>query len=566
VGRGHSRRTNRKVSKDLITAYGKGSPKRLKAELLRGEALKAKLARGEDISPEDEAWLLETDKTGETLNKLKTLTADGLALISLDNNGKATYFKNLKTGEEDDDPAGAGGHVEVPFTPRMLKHIDIVDENQKTIVAETIHESAIAALESGGTEINITTLNGHSTAEALLAVEIRGVFRKTGELPPNLADQMQKRGWNITVPITASDLQAFERQKLRQRHDAKLFDLLLQAKESNRFTLLQHSAHIKQILRSAHKFVLTDDAAIRIAEAIRAYPEMLADNSQFAIPPFETTWIEMPLRNFQRKLIGENQEIDDRSDRTIGYLIHKDRVYVAGENEDLDAMMMPFSYGLNTPSTFEEEQRACKYFGVSRAQLDSFLWGHTVFKELRSGYMRSLRRQHSLRLEYTDETLARATEAQLKVGNSLYVGAAGDLRNILGILLAMNQPTKYLRTSDVPHRRKMTAKGPRVYMAHSVIEFDLNKKPIRQLLRRNMEKGTHASPRWHQVKGHFCHDSKGRGETGCIHDGGLAWVELEPRKWECQECGGKRWWREYPEGRGDAAIGFVQSQHLVKAA
>ncbi len=109
---------------------------------------------------------------------------------------------------------------------------------------------------------------------------------------------------------------------------------------------------------------------------------------------------------------------------------------------------------------------------------------------------------------------------------------------------------------DKPHSRGLSGNRPTVYMAHSIVTIDLAKP---KNLRRHFHSGTHATPRRHEVMGHFIHRG---GQRDCIHE----WQriredELTPR-WECTQCERKRTWRAAFE-RGDAGKGFVRQTYEV---
>ena len=83
-------------------------------------------------------------------------------------------------------------------------------------------------------------------------------------------------------------------------------------------------AKVKAKVRSAQRFVLTEAASVKVAEAIRSYPEMLVEHGVFARTPFETCWIEMPSWKFHDTIVpGSNS---DTADLRVGYLFDGDRL------------------------------------------------------------------------------------------------------------------------------------------------------------------------------------------------------------------------------------------------
>lgn len=538
-----SRAKRQKDHRAMVSELGKHNNAQLNAEIVRANDLKAKLDRGEDLSPADEEWLLRMDPTGKSAEKLADITTP-YAHITLNADGKVTGYKNTETGYEGVLTPGGGSFTTLYPTKRMALHSTIVDEAGLEIVSEGPA---------------MTPLNGHTVEEALLANEVRNCLRSDQDLTTEMSKFMNDRGWDIRIPITASDIQKMDKAKRlrRYRENATLIDELHDVKTSTAPFKPDLAKRIREAMYGAHKFVLTSEAAQKVGEAIRAYPEMLVINGQFAIPPFPITWIEMPTQSLIRGLGMEYGPGQPKTDLSIGYLIVGDKAYCAANVDDEEAIFLPIEYHLNSPMSPQAEKAFCDFYKVSRTSIDKFLWGGT-FSSFVKG-KRALRANHTVRMVQRDRGLIEDPTHW----RNLLSGSAGDLRNILGILLMLNQPAKYIRTFDQRQKRSISSKGPKVYMAHSTIELTLNRRPIRQLLTRNKEKGTHASPRWHPVKGHLCQDKVAR-EGGCDHGGGEWWCEYEPRKWECLECGGKRWWREFPNGRGSAAIGFVDSTHRVK--
>lgn len=114
--------------------------------------------------------------------------------------------------------------------------------------------------------------------------------------------------------------------------------------------------------------------------------------------------------------------------------------------------------------------------------------------------------------------------------------------------------------ADSPMRKTLHRGRPVRYFANSLVRIDLT-TPAQ--LRRAIATGTHATPRRHQVMGHFVHRG---GQRDCAHP----WqaVTRDPDddipRWECPDCGRKRTWRKAFE-RGDAGKGFVHQKYEVTA-
>ena len=225
-------------------------------------------------------------------------------------------------------------------------------------------------------------------------------------------------------------------------------------------------------------------------------------------------------------------------------------------------MPMPtiVAYRLNTRMPMELQQQFAEWFGVSRIGLDQFLWGHNMSQYLDESAKRSLRDQHTLMLAPGVQALFEdAPETIPKMVRDSYYGSAGELRNILGILLMLNQPAHTRTVGEVPRKRGLVRGKPMPYFGYSTVDIRIDKRDISSLLSRPRQ-GEHASPRWHEVRGHFCHNAAARKATHT-----QVWAQVDDRRWECQAgCGGKRWWRELPNGRGSAAVGFVHQKRAIR--
>lgn len=306
-------------------------------------------------------------------------------------------------------------------------------------------------------------------------------------------------------------------------------------------------------LREAKRFVLTEQAATKVGEAIASYPEMLVHHGQFAIPPFDNCWIEFPSLGFHNAIVPNSRKrVTEDTDVRVGYLFTGNSVYVGASRSDGEGTFSPFAIDLNRPSSFEQEKDFVERLGVSRLRLDELYWGVSMAKNLDRSMVRSFRAQHSIRL-LMEEGLQHALRSKGLADDFIH-GCAGEVRNVVGLLLMLNQPKHIRYIGEKPTTRGVTHRGTRTYLGHSVIEVDLNRKPLTVLLGR--PQGTHATPRQHDVVGHFAHTGL---RALCEH----FWQADDDRHWTCANCGGKRWWRAGHK-RGDASKGIVtQERKLV---
>jgi len=306
----------------------------------------------------------------------------------------------------------------------------------------------------------------------------------------------------------------------------------------------------------ARRFSITDRASERIREAMASAPELIGENSEFAIPPFDPMWIEFNSRILLRheKLSGNAMEYDPTADVNVGYLFHGKEVTVYCEGENLEPIPLPIKYRLNTFMSMEEQQKIAEWFGVSRIGIDPFLWGHEMTKSLDDMHRPMLRRQHSM------EIGAALLDMDENERQDVYLGSAGDLRNIIAILLMINQPAKIIQTREVPRQRGLVKGKSVAYYGHSEIDIDLDRRKRVSILTKPKRGQANWQLRWHEVRGHFVHNHTNG--TDHAHE----WEEIAPRKWKCQVegCKATRTWREYPEGKGTAEKGFIKQRRVIK--
>jgi hypothetical protein len=346
-------------------------------------------------------------------------------------------------------------------------------------------------------------------------------------------------------------------------------------------------SRVRSRVLSARRFVLDWQATERAASIMNDIPELLIREQQFARAPYPVTWIEFPFEPWWQALTGKEPLFD--ADTQIGYLVDNDNVYViSGSAVEKCPALMPLYYQLHHPWPMQDQLDFTALAGISRIGLDGFLWGESIyklmankdrpeeFKPLHEQQQRILRDNHScnvLPLGPKGIQVGRKQIIQRMVNAS-----AGELRNIIGLLLLMNRPsvTEYVR--DVGRHRGFVRGKLRPYLSHTVVTIKLDAK---QILRQVSAQGEAAEKRRHEVRGIYCHDEEYRKGTkaGCIHE----WTEhpdyideaLDEKRWhtnqrgetefdnwQCVHCHGHRWWRDNHE-RGNAAIGYVNKTYQI---
>ena len=197
--------------------------------------------------------------------------------------------------------------------------------------------------------------------------------------------------------------------------------------------------------------------------------------------------------------------------------------------------------------------------------IDLWLWGsvaNRLLSEGRTDYLRMLRDTNMvIPLD------PRWAEAPIENKASIFNNSSGDFKNIVALLLMLNQPrmTQYIH---VPRRRGWIGNQHRPFMAHHAIKLALDTKSQLKLV---SETGIIPQlRRGGRVRGHYCRDETARDYeriVGCIHD----WVPTDAKwipapdtplderlHWLCKTCEGKRWWRSEHERGG---TGYVLHDH-----
>lgn len=339
---------------------------------------------------------------------------------------------------------------------------------------------------------------------------------------------------------------------------------------------------IKSSLLRSRKFVFDTQASERLGEVISDNPELLADYGEFIRLPFPTTWIEFDPHALMKGLGREDNraEPDDR----VGYLYDGNTVYVGASSDNgTEPLFMPYRYRMHMMMSNHDEQEMCRLFSMSRVQIDQFLWGSS-FDKLDPTHRRALRHNHTM--DFIMPDLPDGVYAPLLNG-----GGVGDMRNVLAAAMLLLRPslTSVVSQRGPVKRTTSTLKGPRAFAAHTVVTVKLTPVRLRRQIIAAAKEAARAI-RWHEVRAHYCHNDIAK-KSSCVrntidqnpekwidvHLKGTAhpafvdlmllshdWRQEEPDKWTCHDCAGKRWWREYPEGRGDAGVGVVTKYYEVK--
>lgn len=415
------------------------------------------------------------------------------------------------------DPTGAERSKVGPTSPRMS-----VDEEKllRAIAAgkvdATIHEPI------PGTDNVRVTIDAHDeqTVRKLLA-EVKRPER------PTVADALR------TSPLRYDLVDPKEAQRVRGR------------------------------LLSAPRFVLDEAGWTTLYDFIDRYPDLIAEQQQFALLPYDTMWVEWSLPA-RRKGPAQNYS-GIASVEGIGFLIDGGDVNTAllalRSDGDYEAFIMPVVYRLHQSFPPEQIEIFLKQNTFTLDDLDHMLWGTAFPPQLKPRHREAVRLAHTLYFNrHGINRLLEKTNARTVV-QLLVEGCNGDLCDILAFLLLVNQPGGLLQLRNEPAGRRFASGKLRPYMSHTKITLHIGPHAqVRRRLRR-LQKIERGIIKAHDVRAHFCHDKTYHQNKNCIHQmKAYNWMtnqadEDPPRHWVCELCLGKRWhFRKCT--RGSSTVGF----------
>lgn len=302
----------------------------------------------------------------------------------------------------------------------------------------------------------------------------------------------------------------------------------------------------------ASRFVFSANASSIAGKFALDAGDLVLKHRQFAIPPFEKTYIEIDARRWYEstnRVTGPPNTQDTR----VGYLIDGYDVFVFADGPDsMGPMPAVLGYRVVPPS----------YEGGAGHDVPFILGGEggewsrlvgalgTTLERLNSEEERlAISQEIAFRLYTVKQPSAERYMRMLRA-------TAGEVRNLWTCLLWLNQPTRIQYVNEPAGARLI--KGKRVaYRAQKVIEIDVGRiKTIRRLMRFEDRE----SPVRHKVRGAFHHTG---GSQHCSHEWTL--FPDEHGHWYCDKCARMRWWVK-DHVRGDSTKGWNDSQYSVEAS
>jgi hypothetical protein len=326
-----------------------------------------------------------------------------------------------------------------------------------------------------------------------------------------------------------------------------IFDEALSKKEARQALTPLMYKHLNAIRYKVKRYVFDEDASAKAGRFSTECADLVCEHAEFAIPPFANTYIEIDQHASLRA--SSRQEIQPDTASRVGYLFLENGDVLVCAGDEGNATFLPFVY---------HRHDGAAVVGDEQVELSNFLMGE-VSTDLRAAVDTFSHRLTDIwdyrQLFKMPTDLTRFMEAECR----------GDLKRAIAAVLLLNQKHG-LSSREVGPRRAIRGGRSKTYLAHSVVTIDLSPHGIRGLF----TVGNRASPRRHQVEGHFVHYNIA---DGCSHSwSSFTTTELEERdmerlgrhvkRWRCSGCMGLRVWREEFH-RGDAQKGFVTKEYKV---
>lgn len=330
-----------------------------------------------------------------------------------------------------------------------------------------------------------------------------------------------------------------------------LLDAALQSKHVDHLLPKHLQRRIRDIRYTVKRFVFDESASVAAGKFATECADIVAEQAEFALPPYPDSYIEIDHAAAIRA--SSRVDIAEGAAPRIGFLFLKTgEVLVCSGTED-NADFTPFRY-------FQIEDGQVPT-GDVQVSVRNFILGE-IAVDLRPAVEEF---SHKLTDIWSYELMVDLPE---NVAVAMAMECVGELKRALAALLLLNQK-KGPRFTEVGPRRAIRKGKAKTYLAHSVVTIDISAGGVRGLF----QVGDRATPRRHQVIGHYVHFNLEEGHT---HEwDAYSTPESEARdmerlgrlvkRWRCKHCDGLRVRRE-AFSRGDASKGYVTKEYKVTAS
>jgi hypothetical protein len=292
---------------------------------------------------------------------------------------------------------------------------------------------------------------------------------------------------------------------------------------------------------NARRFLISEEVTRAIAGLTRDYPELFVRNYQFALPPYETCYIEYPSEAWQDEFKAQMHPGLGAHDRVVGHMMHGGVISTIAAATDLtQPSPAPWMWSV------EGEPLPGNFWHVpARAE-------HKLALVLGSTLNAT---EYSFHGEVVDDIDRRVNlwvdkKVDYPSFRKMTPNFVGELRTLWAILLWLNQP-KHVIFESVAAHRGMVRNRSVAYAAHHIVRL----APGLTVRKMSAVLTDRAPPRRHEVRAFFRHYKV---QKGCEHN----WPILpdDEGHWQCSKCGGIRT-RVKEHLRGDASRGFVTKEY-----
>ena len=314
-------------------------------------------------------------------------------------------------------------------------------------------------------------------------------------------------------------------------------------------------AYARHVMASRHQFMrykISDEVVREVGTMLREHPDLFMNNYQFALSPYPKMYIEYNLDVMIKALDPDfDLEAIEQRDTILGVIIDDNKVFTL-----VEARHKPIAKNITLPAILPI------YYTINYDHCmgnDVFLFPlHETTK--RTLFFGSLANKIVFTNEQYDEFMRRFNvwcndfirkRMDRETFDNAIRASAGELKNLLAILLWINQP-KLLDFQSVPATRRWYGSKNIAYAAHNIVRLKKHvtyKNIYREMIDRQ-------GPRRHEVSAFFRNFSK----TACEHEWPI--MPDEDGRWHCLKCSQ---WRIRVKNhmRGDASRGFVTKEYKV---
>lgn len=323
---------------------------------------------------------------------------------------------------------------------------------------------------------------------------------------------------------------------------------------------------------SVKRCVFSPKASLLLGELAFESPDIIVDNRQFAIPPFDNMYVEL---DYSAMIQDEEYKIASQAvgesvtKALIGYLILGGTdVYVMGSYEDVFGGshfgIMPVKYTINhtdTPKDFFSSIHPIRPFTADDdfTVLSEF-YPNLIPQELMklllltgavTNHRAVIKNHRSILNTYGVHLNSLAISDDV---SSALEFSQGQLFWLLGAILLMHQ-RPLVNYVDVPATSRIIKGKRKAYASYKIIEIDLGKV---KTIRRAFQSTPHGSPIGYEIPNHYRH--RHGLEHGCGHE----WSSRDEKgHWHCLRCGRLRYMVK-EHAAGDSSRGWSHADYAYK--